>query len=221
MKYKLALAIISTLIISSTNAQVSFGIRSGVNFSKWQGDDLQFVENIIDKTDGYVTTKGTKGMHIGGYVTIPIVGGVSIEPGLQYSKKGYAMFGDLKIDALKILGLNVGAQVQSHYIDIPLLIRVDVAKGINVFAGPQLSYLVRSSLNAKAAILGINLFNKGIGITDQFNRVDMGLSGGVGYALNKGLNVQAGYDLGLSKLNKGDSYKAHNSVIKVSVGYTF
>jgi Outer membrane protein beta-barrel domain len=221
MKHKITFALIGLILLSTAKAQVSYGIRAGVNFSKWSGDDIQVVQDIVDKTNGYITTHGARSLHAGGYVSIPISKGLSFEPGLQYSKKGYALRGDLKIDALKFLGVNAGAQVQSHYIDMPLLLRVNVAKGLSIYGGPQVSYLVRSSLNAKVGVLGINLFNKGFGITDRFNRVDMGLAGGIGYQLNNGLNIQAGYDYGLTKLNKNDTYNAHNSVIKVSVGFTF
>ena len=76
-------------------------------------------------------------------------------------------------------------------------------------------------MNAKLGVLGISLFNKGIDITNRFNRVDLGLSGGLGYQFDNGLNLQAGYDYGLSKLDKNANYAAYNRVIKVSVGYTF
>lgn len=222
MNKKFSLAIVSgIMLISSANAQVSFGIRAGVNFAKWQGDDLQVIEKIVDKTNGYITTKGVTRFHVGGYVDIPVIHGITFEPGLQYSKKGYSMKGDLQINALKFLGVNVGLQVQSHYIDMPLLLKVDVVKGLNVYVGPQFSYLVRSTLNAKAGILGINLFNRGYGITSQFNRLDMGLAGGVGYKFNNGLNVQAGYDYGLSKLDRNNNFNAYNRVVKLSLGFTF
>jgi hypothetical protein len=222
MKQKIVFVLISGVILMSTaNAQISYGIRAGVNFAKWQGDDLQVIQNIVDKTNGYITTKGVTRFHVGGYVDIPIAHGISIEPGLEYSKKGYAMKGDLQVDALKFLGLNVGLQVQSHYIDMPLVVKVNLVKGLNVYAGPQFSYLLRSTLNAKAGVLGISLFNKGYGITSRFNRVDMGLTGGVGYQLANGFNIRAGYDYGLSKLDKHNSYSAYNRVIKVSVGFSF
>jgi Outer membrane protein beta-barrel domain len=221
MKHTITFALVSLILLSSAKAQVSYGIRAGVNFSKWAGDDIKIVEDIVEKTDGYLTTKGARSLHVGGYVNIPLSKGFSFEPGLQYSKKGYALRGDLKIDVLKFLGVNAGAQVQSHYIDMPLLLRANITKGLSIYGGPQVSLLVRSSLNAKVGILGINLFNKGFGITDRFNRVDMGLTGGLGYKFDNGLNIQAGYDYGLTKLNKNDTYNAHNSVVKVSVGFTF
>lgn len=222
MKRTILLSIISTLMImNGINAQVSYGIRSGVNFSKWQGEDLQLIEDLLDKTEGYVVTKGKSGLHIGGYVHIPIVDILSFEPGLLYSKKGYSIKGDFQIPALKWLGINIGAQVQSHYIDIPLTLKANVYKGFHVYAGPQVSWLVRSSLNAKLGVLGISIFNKGIGITERFNKVDLGLTGGLGYQFENGINLQVGYDHGLSKLDKNDNYDAYNRVVKVSVGYTF
>lgn len=222
MNSKLIMTIIGiTFLMNSTMAQVRYGIRAGANFSKWQGESLQLVEDLVDKTDGYITTKGTIGFHAGGFVSIPISKTIRFEPGLGYTKKGYGIKGDLKIDELKFLGINVGAQVMQHYVDMPLVVRVNVVKGLNVYAGPQVSYLVRSTLNAKAGVLGISLFNKGFGITERFNKFDLGLTGGLGYQFNNGLNIQAGYDYGLSKLDKNNNYDIHNRVVKVSLGFGF
>ena len=219
---KISTTILSLMLMMNfLHAQVSYGLRSGVNFSKWEGDDLQVIEDLLDKTDGYLVTKGTKGFHVGGYVHIPISEVFSFEPGLQYSKKGYSIKGDFQIPVLKYLGINARAQVQSHYIDIPLVLKANVVKGLQVYAGPQVSYLVRSSLNAKLGILGISIFNKGFGITQRFNKIDIGLTGGIGYEFDNGLNIQAGYDYGLSKLDKNDNYAAYNRVVKISMGFTF
>ena len=221
IKKLFAFLIFTLTITNAIHAQVTYGVRSGINYAKWQGEDLQIIEDLIDKTDGYIVTKGRTGLHIGGYVHIPLSETFAFEPGLAYSKKGYSLKGDFQIPVLKYLGINARAQVQSHYIDIPLLIRANVYKGLNVYAGPQVSYLVRSTLNAKIGVLGITLFNRGVGITERFNKIDMGLTGGVGYQFENGLNVQAGYDYGLSKLDKNDNYSAYNRVVKVSVGFSF
>lgn len=218
---KFFFSIISILMINSLHAQVTYGLRVGANFAKWQGEDLQVIEDLLDKTDGYVVTKGKTGWHVGGYVNIPISNTFSFEPGLSYSKKGYSIKGDVQIPVLKILAINAGAQVQQHYIDMPLVLKANVYKGLQVYAGPQVSYLVRSTLNAKLGVLGINIFNRGFGITERFNKVDLGLTGGIGYQFENGLNVQAGYDYGLSKLDKNDNYAAYNRVVKVSVGFSF
>jgi hypothetical protein len=216
-----ATIIFSVTMMNVINAQVSYGIRTGVNFAKWQGEDLQVIEDLLDKTDGYLVAKGKTGWHVGGYVNIPISNTFSFEPGIAYSKKGYSIKGDVQIPVLKILAINAGAQVQSHYIDMPLVLKAKLAKGLNIYAGPQVSYLVRSTLNAKLGVLGINIFNRGFGITERFNKVDMGLTGGIGYQFDNGLNLQAGYDYGLSTLDKNENYSAYNRVVKVSVGFSF
>ncbi len=221
IKKLFAIGIFTLTINNVINAQVTYGIRAGVNYATWKGDDIQIIEDLVDKTDGYVVTKGRTGMHIGGYVHIPISEVFAFEPGLCYSKKGYSLKGDFQIPVLKYLNINARAQVQSHYIDIPLVMKANVYKGLQIYAGPQVSYLVRSTLNAKLGVFGITLFNRGIGITERFNKVDMGLTGGIGYQFDNGLNVQAGYDYGLSTLDKNDNYSAYNRVVKVSVGYSF
>ncbi len=219
---KIFIAIIfSVTMINVIHAQVTYGVRTGVNFAKWQGEDLQIIEDLVDKTEGYLETRGKTGWHVGGYVNIPINNTFSFEPGLAYSKKGYSLMGDFQIPVLKSLGLNAGARVQSHYIDMPLVLKANVVKGLHVYAGPQVSLLVRSTLNAKLGVLGISIFNRGIGITERFNKADLGLTGGIGYQFNNGLNIQAGYDHGLTTLDKNNNYAAYNRVVKVSVGFSF
>ena len=131
------------------------------------------------------------------------------------------MQGDLKIDALKFLGVNASAKVEAHYIDIPLVLKAELAKGLSIYAGPQVSYLVKNNLHLNAGVLGISLYNDRLDITDNFNRVDMGLAGGIGYKFDNGFNIKAGYDYGLSKLDKNDNFKAYNRVAKISVGFSF
>ncbi|GAB2816746.1 porin family protein [Ferruginibacter profundus] len=221
MKKFFTLAVLSLIIITSSKAQISYGVQAGVNIANWQGDALNSLNSVVDLSNGFIGTKSRTGFHIGGYLSIPISEQVSFEPGLQYSQKGYAMKGDLKIDALKFLGVNASAKVEANYIDIPLIVKAEVAKGLSIYAGPQLSYLAKSSLHVNTSVLGISLLNKRLDLTDNFNRIDIGIAGGVGYQFDNGFNVKAGYDYGLSKLDKNDNFKAYNRVVKLSVGFSF
>jgi Outer membrane protein beta-barrel domain len=221
MKYKFTLAVISILIMNSTKAQITYGVQAGATIANWKGDALQSLNDVVDLSNGFVTTKSKTGISIGGYVNIPLTDKISFEPGLQYAQKGYTMQGDLKIDALKFLGVNASAKVEAHYIDIPLVLKAEVAKGLSIYAGPQVSYLVKNNLHLNAGILGISLYNDRLDITENFNRVDMGLAGGIGYKFDNGFNIKAGYDYGLSKLDKNDNFKAYNRVAKISVGFSF
>lgn len=207
--------------MNSTKAQITYGVQAGATIANWKGDALQSLNDVVDLSNGFVTTKSKTGFSIGGYLNIPVTDKISFEPGLQYAQKGYTMQGDLKIDALKFLGVNASAKVEAHYIDIPLVLKAEVAKGLSIYAGPQVSYLVKNNLHLNAGILGISLYNDRLDITDNFNRVDMGLAGGIGYKFDNGFNIKAGYDYGLSKLDKNDNFKAYNRVAKISVGFSF
>ncbi len=206
---------------TAANAQIKYGVRAGVNMANWQGDAVKSLNSIVNVTDGYLSTKGRTGFHVGGYVSIPVGEKFSIEPGLQYSQKGYAIKGNIDIPALKFIGANAGAQVQSHYIDVPLLVRAEVAKGLSVYAGPQFSYLVKNNLRVDAGVLGISLFTRNLDITDQFKRIDAGIAAGARYQFANGFHVQAGYDYGLSRVDANSSFKSYNRVVKLGVGFEF
>jgi Outer membrane protein beta-barrel domain len=221
MKKFFTLTVLSAFIITSTKAQISYGVQAGVNIANWQGDAMQSLNDVVDLSNGYITTRSRTGFNVGTYVNIPLTEQISFEPGVMYSQKGYTMQGDLKIDALKFLGVNASAKVESHYIDMPLLLKAEVAKGLSIYAGPQISYLANTNLHVNSSILGISLLNRKLDLTDNFNRVDMGIVGGLGYQFDNGVNIKAGYDYGLSKLDKNENFKAYNRVIKLSVGFSF
>ena len=209
------------IIMSSTKAQITYGVQAGATIATWKGDALQSLNNVVDLSNGFISTKSKTGFTVGGYVNIPVSNKISFEPGLQYAQKGYALKGDLKIDVLKFLGVNASAKVESHYIDVPLVLKAAIAKGLNIFAGPQISYLVKSNLHVNTSLLGFSLLNKKIDLTDNFNRVDLGIAAGVGYEFENGLNIKAGYDFGLSKLDTNDNFKAYNRVAKITIGFSF
>jgi hypothetical protein len=206
---------------TAATAQIKYGVNAGVNVANWQGDAVKSLNSIVKVTDGYLTTKGRTGFHVGGYVSIPVGERFSIQPGLQYSQKGYAITGNIDIPALKFIGANAGAQVQSHYIDVPLLVRAEVAKGLSVYAGPQFSYLVKNNLRVDAGVLGISLYRRNLDITEQFKRIDAGIAAGARYRFASGFHVQAGYDYGLSRVDANSSFKSYNRVVKIGVGFEF
>ena len=222
MKKIFTLSIFSLLLLSSVSfAQVGFGIRAGLNSSNWKGDAATSLTDLTGITNGYVTTSGRTGFHAGGFANIPIGEMFSIEPGVYYSQKGYTMKGELQLAKMDFLGANVTAQVQSHYIDIPVLIKAEVAKGLEIYAGPQVSVLAKNNLRLRAGALGFNVLNRNIDITDNFNNTDFAIVGGVAYTFDNGFSINGGYDHGLSRLDKNGMFNAYNRNFKVGVGFRF
>jgi hypothetical protein len=207
--------------VAKVNAQLKYGINAGLNHSTWKGDAVGSLENLAELTNGVVTTQARNGFYAGGFIEMPLGGKISLQPGVYYSQKGYTLKGNLIADKFDFLGVNAKAELQSHYIDIPLLLKAEVAKGLQIYAGPQISYLVKNNLKMDAGLLGFSLVNTKMDVTDNFNKADIGLTGGASYTFDNGFSINAGYDHGLSRLDKNSNFKSYNRTVKVGVGFRF
>ena len=72
-----------------------------------------------------------------------------------------------------------------------------------------------------AGLLGISLLNTNMDVTNNFNRADFAITGGASYTFDNGFSVNAGYDHGLSRLDKNSNFKSYNRTFKVGVGFRF
>jgi hypothetical protein len=214
----LAAIVVSTFAMAQT--QPSFGLRGGLTSSMIKGDAVKSLNSLLDYTDGMVATKSRTGFYGGAYATIPLSNSVSVEPGVYYAQKGYELRGELNIKNMDFLGINAKAQLQSHYIDMPVLLKANIG-GLQVFAGPQVSYLAKADLRTTAGVLGFNVLNRKLDATEQFNRWDAGITGGLGYQFANGVNIMASYDHGLSKADANKSLESYNRAFKIGLGYSF
>lgn len=201
-------------------AAPSLGIRAGLSSAGIRGDAMTNLNSLLDFTNGMLRTGSRTGFFAGPYVTVPLSEKFSIEPALYYTQKGTALKGGLAIKAALFLGVSAHAQLNAHYIDLPVLAKATFG-GFQVFAGPQVSYLTQAALKTTAGVLGINLLNKKFNVTDQFNRWDAGLTGGVGYQFSNGVNLTASYDRGLSKVDAAESLNSYNQSFKFGLGFRF
>jgi hypothetical protein len=219
-KQLLLLASIAISTISFAQINPSFGVRAGVSSSGMRGDAVNNLKNMLDFANGMITTSNRTGFFAGGYATIPFTDVISMEPSLYYSQKGYELNGDLNIKGAEFIGANAKAKLNAQYIDLPVLLKANF-NGFQLFAGPQISYLMQADLRTTAGVFGFNLLNRKMDATDQFNRWDAGLTGGLGYQFNNGFNVMASYDHGLSKVDANKNLNSYNRSFKVGVGMSF
>lgn len=216
----LLLSFIAISTFSIAQSKATFGIRGGVTSTGMRGDAVNNLQDMLDFANGMVTTHDRKGFFAGAFANIPVGETFSIEPGLVYSQKGYSLRGQLNLKGLEFLGVNAQARLQSQYIDLPVLLKANFG-GLQIFAGPQVSYLLKSDLRTTAGILGFNFFDRTMDASDQFNEFDAGVTGGVGYQFNNGLNISAVYDHGLTRVDNDRNVESYNRGIKVGVGITF
>jgi hypothetical protein len=200
---------------------VRFGIRAGVNVADWSGDAVQSLQSLLDLTDGALTRSQRPGFHAGAFVSLPLGPRFTIEPGVQYSEKGMAVSGKLPIEALDFLNAKATATARLGYIDVPVLAKAYLTRGLYLYAGPQASYLVSSKVRVEAGALGFSAYKDDFDVRRYFRELDFGLTGGAGYQFGNGLGLSAGYDYGLSSLDKNNQFDAQNRVVKASLNYTF
>ncbi len=197
------------------------GIRAGVNVSDWSGDAVQSVMDVASFANGAVTKEMKPGFHVGMYATLPISAGFAIEPGISYSEKGAKLQGTVPFPALDFLNARVTATSRMAYIDVPVLAKAYLTPGFYLYAGPQVSFLVSNKARVEAGALGFSAYKQDFDVKDQFRTVDFGVVGGLGYQFDSGFGLSAGYDYGLSSLDKNNRFDAQNRVIKASLNYSF
>jgi hypothetical protein len=219
MKKKILLSFSLFLSIASF-AQIKYGVAAGVSSYSINGNAADNLKQVLSFTNGIVATRPVTGFYGGGYANIPLTNNFSVEPGVYYSTKGYALTGAYTIKGIDILTADATAKLHSSYIEMPLLLKGNF-NGLQIFAGPQLSYLTNASLNTSAGFAGINLINSKMDVTNQLNRLDIGVTGGLGYQFSNGLRITGSYELGLSKVDAGQNVKSYNQGFKIGAGISF
>ena len=183
MKKLLLLAVVTVLGFTNGTAQkIKFGAKGGLNFASVSGDNAKNIDLVTSFNFGILSE-------------IPISDKFSFQPELMYSGQGYS-FNDNTIEL--------------SYLNIPLMGKYYLTKGLSVEAGPQIGFLFAAK-------------NEKTDVKDSFNTVDFGVNFGLGYKLDNGLNFGVRYNLGLTDINNLDnsSNKNKNGVFQLSVGYFF
>lgn len=97
------------------------------------------------------------------------------------------------------------------YINIPLLLRMNVIEKLSIHTGPQIGFLVSAKAKDDGNSIDVKDGMKGIGLA-------WGL--GAMYDLPKNFNVGLRYNFGLSRIDDNDTdEKAKVSTLQLSVGY--
>lgn len=186
----------------STDKAIRLGVKAGANYSNIIKDD----GNNDFKTDYLV------GYHAGITLDIPLLPNLAFTPEALYSTKGYkssSTFGDFT--------------QTTHFIDIPILASIKLAEGLNVVAGPQVSFLLSTN----------NKFENGFGSTEQqiveddADRFKKSLVGGVigfRYDFSNKVGINGRYALDFQKNNENGSTQTpeyKNQVFQLGLGIKF
>jgi opacity protein-like surface antigen len=177
---------------NTEDKSVSFGVKGGVNFSSMTGED-------IDNPDSRTS------FHVGALVEIPVSDMFSVQAEAMYSGKGF----DFEYEGTD--GDN--AELQLDYIDVPVLAKIYVTKGLSIEAGPQISFLINEELDSNPNS------DSGDVDLDSAESVDFGLAGGLSFQTDMGIFATGRYSYGLSEIYK--DVDVHNTNFQIGIGYKF
>lgn len=158
------------------NVNTEFGVKGGFNMSNLYNNNADD-ENIL------------YGFNAGVYATLPVSDFIAIQPEILFTTKG----AELEYDNAFVSGTG---KFKLNYIEVPLLVRVNVTKNFNIHAGGYASYLVSSKVSGD----GDFNFDEEID-TDDLNKFDAGLSAGVGVDFNP-ISIGLRYNYGLTTIGK-------------------
>jgi len=199
---------------SAQDKPVSFGVKAGLALPSQTASAMGMSVSTSSKTSFYV----------GAVADISISPIFSFQPGLTYIGKGGKFDFSEALDEAGIdPSMFEGADkitFNFSYLELPLNVLANFNAGSGKFfigAGPYAAYAL--SANMKAGSMKEDAeFGSAEG---QNKRMEFGLNFLGGYKLNNGLNLHAGYGLGLTSVENSNDGKLKNKVFSVGLGFMF
>lgn len=194
MKRKSLMGAILCLVLSSVSFAQStgFGVKVGANYANLRS-------NISAKD-----YESIPGLHAGLFAAIG-VSKVEIQPELLYSLQG---------SDSKDSGSGTVTETRSHYVNLPIMVKIFLVKKLSLQLGPQFGLLLSSKSTTD---------NLKTDIKDQYKSSSFDAVFGVGYDLMDKIDFALRYTVGMSDLRdessaSGVSEEIKNSVLQISVG---
>lgn len=193
------LTVVFSIITGVTFAQLSGGVKGGLNISQIRSE----ASGQSESTDMSV------GFQLGGYLNYPLSDKVIFQPELIFSRVG-----GKESEYDPTTQEDVTLNLILDYLSIPVMFKFKTGESFYFLAGPQAGLLV--SAKAKVELFGQSFK---VDVKDGFNTLDFGLTAGIGFSKNK-FGVDARYNFGLANIaeDSGDG-KAQNRVISLAASY--
>lgn len=217
-KILLTAAVVFALGTAAQAQDMRFGVKAGVNFSNFGGDEVG-------------DSSARTGFHVGAVAEFPLSENFSIQPEVLFSQQG----SQNEFNEVYTIG---GVEVRDsyevkqtlNYINVPIAAQYEIFDGFTLHAGPQIGFLISANGKVEGTTTGGGMSQSIDTETDNkdaFETVDFSAFGGVGYELPMGLFFQARYNAGISSVIKNsegtdsEDIKTTGNTLSVSVGFKF
>jgi hypothetical protein len=159
------------------------GFKGGINFSSLNTEDSQ-------------DSKMLAGFNVGLFGKVPITQKVAFQPELYFTTKGAEVtYNNTFVDGI--------ARFKLNYIELPVLLAINVTDNFNIHTGLYASYLVSGKVKNES---NVNLFDFEENIeADDYNRFDVGFAVGAGIDFGS-LGIGVRYNYGLTTVGKERSF---------------
>lgn len=197
MKKHVVLLIIGVIVFSLTDVygqtEKGFGIKAGINFS----------DQVTTETGEGVNVRSILRLHGGAYFNYYFLDKLAIQPELMISGKG-SDWDDPYYNVRDLL----------TYIDIPVMVKYQVIKMVNINAGPQFGYLLK-------AMQKDNDSGDKENIKDYYKKPDFAFAIGAEANLPYRINLSIRYVIGLLDTTTDVEYIEpwRNNFFQISAGF--
>lgn len=200
---------LTIFILGKSNAQADqslpqIGIKGGVNFSTITGGDFE------DGKDPRTS------FNVGLLAELPITDHFSIQPEVLYSAQGFDIRQNDDGDDW---------EYQLDYIQVPILAKIYLIKGLSVEAGPQFGFKVNEEVDYNPNDDGGDIE---IDPDDStIKKFDTSIAAGAAYKFDNGFFISGRYTYGLTDIFEDDSLlnlnnvNAKNAVWQFGIGFMF
>ncbi|MCD6379912.1 PorT family protein [bacterium] len=205
---KVAAICFVVLITLSTTACAGIGFKGGLNFTKWTGDDWSDADEFDWKM----------GYKIGAFFTFPATPILTVQPEIYFTTKGWKAEGE-------ILGETVTMTTSMNYIEIPVLLKLNMDTGMSfkptIFGGPYVGFLMGDP-TLKVEVGGESAEEDYP--SDIFNSTDIGGVIGAGVDFDLGMSTasfEARFNFGLTSVSDNDQEDIKNMGFSILGGFSF
>lgn len=199
-----------SITVMAQNQKVKIGVKAGLNISS-----LAFDENEMNSSSRTGFTAGVM-------VEIPLAKNFSLQPELLYSQQG----GKTSFFDSEVTNSNYKGTLELNYLNIPLMLKYYVAKGLSVQAGPQIGILLKANNKYEDNFLGYEN-HESFNLKDYSAGIDTSVNFGLGYQFKDKFYTDLRYNISYSNVFKdGDAnyfinQDMKNRVFQISLGYFF
>lgn len=192
------------------NEKVKLGVKAGLNISSLTFDESE------------LSSSSKTGFTAGLMVEIPVAKNFSLQPELLYSQQGTkTSFFDQDVT-----NSNFKGTIELNYLNIPLMLKYYVIKGLSLQTGPQIGLLLKANSKYQDNFLGYEN-QESFNLKKYSSGIDTSINFGLGYQFKDKFYTDFRYNISYSNVFKdGDAnyfinHDMKNRVFQITIGYFF